>query len=133
MSSLKGQCLCGSIQYEVTSKPRLSFLCQCRLCQKITGSGHSAEFIVPEKYVSMSGDLKQYEMKADDGNTVLSQFCPTCGNPVLKKSSGFPGLVFFHAATLNNPELFEPQKVFWGASSQPWDFINPALEVKENA
>ncbi len=48
---------------------------------------------------------------------------------VFKKSSGYPGLLFFHAATLNSPELFKPQKVFWGSSSQPWDYVNSKLEV----
>ena len=95
MSSLTGKCLCGSVKYEITTMPRLSFLCQCRLCQKITGSGHSAEFVVPEKHVSISGDLKQYEMKADDGNAVVSQFCPTCGNPILKNHLVFLGMFFF--------------------------------------
>lgn len=133
MNLLKGNCLCGSVKYEVTGKSHLSFLCQCRQCQKITGSGHSAEFVVPEKMVSLSGELKSYEMKSDQGSTVSSQFCPTCGNPILKKSSGYPGFVFFHAATLEKPELFEPEKVFWCSSGQPWDHVNPKLELRQNA
>lgn len=132
MNLLKGSCMCGSIKYEVIEKPQLSFLCQCRQCQKITGSGHSAEFVVLEKAVSLTGELKSYEMKSDQGNTVYSQFCPTCGNPILKKSTGYPGLVFFHAATLEEPERFNPEKVFWCSSGQPWDYVNPELEVDPN-
>lgn len=133
MTTLTGQCLCGSVKYEVTSSPRMSFLCQCRHCQRITGSGHSAEFVVPEKRLSITGHLSEYEMRADDGNSVVSQFCPTCGNPVSKKTSGYPGHIFIHAATLDSPEAFKPQKVFWGSSSQPWDFVDPELEVSEYA
>jgi hypothetical protein len=133
MNSLKGHCLCGSVQYEIKGKPQLSFLCQCRQCQRITGSGHSAEFVVPEEIVSLAGELKSYEMKSDNGNIIGSEFCPNCGNPVLKRSSGYPGLLFFHAATLENPESFNPQKVFWASSRQPWDFVDPRLEVKQKA
>ncbi|WAK02469.1 GFA family protein [Methylobacter sp. YRD-M1] len=133
MNSLKGQCLCGSVQYEIKGEPQLSFLCQCRQCQRITGAGHSAEFVVPDEIVSLSGELKSYEMKSDNGNIISSEFCPNCGNPVLKKSSGYPGLLFFHAATLENPESFKPQRVFWASSSQPWDFVDPSLEVKQKA
>lgn len=133
MNIMKGNCLCGSIKYEIKGKPQLSFLCQCRQCQKITGTGHSAEFAVPEQMVSLSGELKSYEMKSDQGNTVSSGFCPTCGNPIFKKSSGYPSLIFFHAATLENPEVFQPGKVFWCSSGQPWDFVNPKLEKLDKA
>jgi hypothetical protein len=133
MSSFKGNCICGSVQYELKTEPQLSFLCQCRQCQRITGSGHSAEFVASSKDTIVSGELKFYEMVSDSGNTVSSGFCPNCGNPVLKKSSGYPGMLFFHAATLENPSLFKPQKVFWVASHQPWDFVNPNLDVAEYA
>ena len=129
MSLLKGQCLCGSVKYEIEGEPQLSFLCQCTQCQKITGTGHSAEFAVPEKAVSLSGELKSYAMKSENGNAVSSQFCPTCGNPIFKKSSGYLGLLFFHVATLENPSFFKPQKVFWASSCQPWDHVDPELEV----
>ncbi len=131
MNPIKGVCHCGAINYELTSDPQLSFICQCRQCQRITGTGHSAEFVMPSKNTSISGELKFYEMVSNNGNAVSSGFCPTCGNPVLKKSSGYPGLLFFHAATLDNPSLFKPQKVFWHASHQPWDYVDPGLEVKD--
>ncbi|MDT4291712.1 GFA family protein [Methylomonas sp. MO1] len=133
MNEFIGSCMCGAVQYAVKSEPRLSFLCQCRQCQRITGTGHSAEFMASEKDIYISGDLKFYELTADNGNTVTSGFCPTCGNPVLKKSSGYPGMLFFHAATLDNPTVFMPQAVFWGVSHQPWDYVNPNLEIKEYA
>lgn len=131
MSEYKGGCMCGAIQYQLKSDPRLAFLCQCRQCQRITGTGHSAEFVPAEKDTVISGALKFYELIADSGNSVSSGFCSTCGNPVLKKSAGYPGMLFIHAATLDNPAVFTPQKVFWAASHQPWDYVNPELERKE--
>ncbi|NOU22710.1 MAG: GFA family protein [Methyloglobulus sp.] len=106
-------------------------MCQCRQCQRITGTGHSAEFVMPSQKATISGELKFYEMVSDHGNTVSSGFCPNCGNPVLKKSSGYPGLLFFHAATLDIPSLFKPQAVFWHSSHQPWDYVDPGLELKD--
>ncbi|MFA5983314.1 MAG: GFA family protein [Methylococcaceae bacterium] len=133
MSLFKGNCICGAVQYELKVEPQLSFLCQCRQCQRITGSVHSAEFVALSKNTIVIGELKFYEMITDNGNTVSSGFCRNCGNPILKKSSGYPGLLFFHAATLENPSLFKPQKVFWAASHQPWDFVSPNLEVAKYA
>lgn len=131
MKNLKGQCLCGSVQYTIEGQPQLSFLCQCQQCQKITGTGHSAEFAVLESETSIMGLLHCYQMKADTGNTISSLFCPTCGNPILKKSSGHVGLLFFHAATLESPEKFQPTTVFWASSGQPWDNISSELNIKQ--
>ncbi len=121
----------GSVQYEIKAEPQLSFLCQCRDCQKITGSGHSAEFAVPIEKVSISGELKHYKMESAKGSIVSSYFCPICGNPIYKNTSSYPELFFFHAATLEKPELFQPRQVFWASSSQHWDCVDPKLEVKE--
>ena len=60
MSEFKGGCMCGAIRYELQTEPRLSFLCQCRECQRITGTGHSAEFVVSAKDTMISGELKFY-------------------------------------------------------------------------
>ena len=37
-------------------------------------------------------------------------------------------MLIFHAATLDNPGLFKPQKILWSASKQPWDYLDPGLE-----
>lgn len=84
-----------------------------------------------ENTVSISGDLTSYQMQSDKGNAVSSLFCPTCGNPIYKKSSGYPGLLFFHAATLDQPETFKPEKVFWHASGHAWDCVDSRLEMLE--
>ena len=130
MNILTGHCLCGEIQYQIDAQPQLSFLCQCRLCQRITGTGHSAEFAVPVSAVTLTGELQCYTMQADNGNAVSSLFCPTCGNPIHKKSSGYPELLFFHAATLDKPEAFKPEKVFWATSGHAWDVLDSALPVE---
>jgi hypothetical protein len=82
MHLFKGDCICGADKYELNSEPRLSFLCQCRQCQRITCSDHSAEFVASSKDTDVSGELKFYELTSDNSNTVSSSFCPTCGNPV---------------------------------------------------
>ena len=77
---------------------------------------------------TLDGNIKYYETTADDGNTVSSGFCTNCGNPILKKTSGYPQYVFFHAATLDDPGSFEPQMVVYSEFGQAWDQVNPALK-----
>jgi hypothetical protein len=82
---------------------------------------------LPAKAVTIVGALRFYETTADSGNKVSSGFCAICGSPILKKSSGYPEMVFVHAATLDDPSGFSPQSAVWGASRQPWDYLDPAL------
>jgi hypothetical protein len=120
MNTYEGGCACGAIRYEIRAESQFSFHCQCRQCQRISGGGHSSQIMVPKVATSLHGALAYYEQS--------SGFCPTCGSPILKKSSGHPEVLFFHVASLDDPGLFKPQKVVWSASKQPWDYIDPALE-----
>jgi len=124
---LSGQCSCGAVSYVCTAEPKFSLLCQCRQCQRITGSGHAAQFAVEIDKTNIKGNVQSFALKADSGNDVSSNFCGTCGNPIYKTTSMMPELLFFHAATLDKPSLFQPQMVAHADSAQPWDHIDPAI------
>jgi hypothetical protein len=129
--SLQGGCACGQVRYKSVAAPAFSLLCQCRQCQRITGSGHAAQFAVPAESTKIHGEVKYFRFAADSGNAVDSGFCPVCGNPILKKTSGFPQFLFFHASTLDDPAAFNPQMVVWSKSRQAWDHVNPALPLRQ--
>lgn len=122
-----GGCACSTIRYEIHGEPEFSIICQCRQCQRISGSGHAAQFAVTVRDTRITGELSFYEFTADSGHTVNSGFCPTCGSPVLKKTTKVPELLFFHAATLDDPKIFKPEMVVYQSSGQPWDRIDPDL------
>jgi hypothetical protein len=124
----ESECLCGSVKYETEGDPFLAYVCQCRTCQKLTGSGHSAAFMMPQEKVTISEDLNHFEYTSDQGNIVKLCFCPNCGNPIHKISSGYKGMIAIHASTLKDPSVFKPQKVFWAESGQAWDCVSSDLE-----
>lgn len=117
----KGGCQCGAVRYESNSEPAFSIKCYCRQCQRITGTGHAVSFALPADSVTLSGALTTYELTAESGNRVESRFCPTCGSPVMKCTEGHPQWLFFHAATLDDPSLFNPGKEIYRETRQPWD------------
>lgn len=86
MSKYQGGCACGAIRYEVGAEPKFLFHCQYRQCQRITGSGHASQFMVPKDAVAIRERLTYHELSADSGNAVSSGFCTTCGNPIMKKA-----------------------------------------------
>jgi len=125
---VSGGCMCGAIKYQCASEVKFSLICQCRQCQQITGTGHAAQFACEADSTSITGTVSTYALTSDAGNTVTSAFCGTCGNPMYKTTSMNPGLIVFHAATLDDPSQFKPQMVVYTSSAQPWDFINPSIK-----
>lgn len=127
---LRGGCACGRVRYEVAATPAFSLLCKCRQCQRITGSGHAAQFAAHAENAKILGELKYFDYMADSGNSVRCGFCPSCGNPILKEPTRFPQFVFIHAGTLDEPEAYRPEMVVFSASGQTWDHVDPSLPLR---
>lgn len=102
---LTGGCLCGGVRYECAAEPMLQGHCQCRDCQKGTGTGHSSHFGMPAGALKLSGELRAYETTADSGRVATRAFCPNCGSPILFRTSALPDVVFLTAGSLDDPAL----------------------------
>ena len=76
MSEYKGGCACGSVRYQSGADPSFSYLCQCRQCQKASGAGHAALFMVDEESLSLTGELRFFDQVGDSGNAIGRGFCP---------------------------------------------------------
>lgn len=129
MSTLTGGCACGAVRYSIDAEPQFSFHCQCRQCQRATGTGHASLFTVPKSAVSVTGDIRYYEQTADDGATISRGFCSNCGSPVMGRTTGYPDIALFTAASLDDPTRFKPQQVVFSRFAQPWDYVDSKLPV----
>lgn len=107
--TMTGGCACGAVRYEITGEPVMAGHCQCRDCQRMTGT------------------LKYHRSTADSGSTVARGFCPECGSFISGTSSAMPQLTTVAAASLDDPSQFHPQLVVYTCSAQPWDRMDPAL------
>ncbi|TVZ40943.1 hypothetical protein P886_0278 [Alteromonadaceae bacterium 2753L.S.0a.02] len=127
---ITGRCACGGVTYSTVAEPQFTLICHCRQCQRISGSGHAAQFAVPVDQTEVEGKVTFYDQIAESGNTVSSGFCPVCGSPMFKKTSRMPEIYFFHAATMDDPSAFKPQMVVYEVAKQPWDHVDPAIPRK---
>ncbi len=127
MLNVQGGCACSAVRYSIATKPIFSFHCQCRQCQRSSGSGHASLFSVTKASVTLTGEVKFHEQLADDGAIVSRGFCPHCGSPIIGKTSGHPDLYLITAASLDDPAQFKPQQVVFHEGAQPWDFVDPTL------
>lgn len=126
-SLYRGGCACGAIRYEIAAEPIMSADCQCRDCQYHSGTGHASHLAFPRPAVQLTGEASHWEKTADSGNKVTRSFCPTCGSPVYSTNAAMPQLFFVRAASLDDPERYEPQMVVWTKSGYGWDHLAPEL------
>jgi len=124
---ITGGCACGAIRYECTAEPVVSVHCQCRDCQRFSGTGHLSIMIVPKAAVTLTGEPTFYETVGDSGHAVDRGFCPRCGSPVVGRYAGFPDAVGLAAGCLDDPARFQPSVVIYSRSAIPWDVMDPAL------
>ena len=126
-----GGCACGAVRYEIAADPVLSWKCQCRDCQRASGTGHGSGVGFPKAAVRMTGTLKFYEVRAASGNIAGRGFCPICGAWVASTTSGFPDLAIVTAGSLDEPGKFAPQLVCWASSGHAWDDVAQGLPKYE--
>ena len=122
-----GGCLCGAVRYEGTGDPAIAGNCHCVDCRKSSGTGHCSHMGLMEEAVSVTGEVKFFDVPADSGNTVSRGFCPNCGSAVYSKNSAMLGMVFLRASSLDDPEIFQPLFTVYASRAASWDTPNPAL------
>ncbi len=125
-----GGCACGAIRYEARGEPLVEIHCQCLDCQRRSGTGHSSYLTFAGRAeVTVSGAAKIWRVAGDSGANKDHAFCPTCGTPLYLTFPATPDLIAIHAASLDDPDRFDPQMVSYGVRARPWDTIDPALQV----
>ncbi len=122
-----GGCGCGAVRYRYSGEPVLATHCQCRACQRSTGTGHSSHLVVPAAAVTFEGEVREYRTRADSGAESVRGFCPVCGSPLVFRTSSWPEMLFLTAGTLDDPSRFAPTLVVYAEHAQPWDTVDPAL------
>ena len=122
-----GGCACGAIRYEISTEPLFMNHCQCRDCQRKSGTGHGSYLTFPSVGVKREGEATHWDIVADSGNVKTRAFCPTCGSPVYLTFSAMPDIFTVHAASLDDPGRFKPHVVTYGVRGYAWDHIDPAL------
>lgn len=126
-----GGCACGAIRYEIAGEPLASNHCQCRDCQRKSGTGHGSYMTFTRAGVKLTGEPKHWDIIADNGNVKTRAFCPTCGSPVYMTFAATPDVFTIHAASLDDPRRFKPQIVTYAVRGHAWDALDPALQKFE--
>jgi hypothetical protein len=122
-----GGCACGAISYRIAGDPVVMLDCQCRQCQRESGTGHASHLTFQCDNVVVEGQATHWQAIGDGGIAKDRAFCPTCGSPVYMTFPAFPDYFVVRAGSLDDPTRYKPQLISWAAAAQPWDHVDPQL------
>ena len=78
---MKGNCLCGAVEFELSGEIPKLYQCHCSLCRKVTGSSANAALIIPvRQFEWLRGHDQISEYESETG--FKSYFCRACGSPL---------------------------------------------------
>ena len=117
---IEGGCLCGKVRYSADVEPTLVGVCQCKNCQKASGTAFRVVFAVPTPALSVQGALKTFNDRGDSGKTVLRRFCPECGSAITTERQARPDMTIVMAGTLDDASWLKPTMEIFCDSAQPW-------------
>jgi hypothetical protein len=125
----EGGCLCGAVRYRVANQPQRASVCNCRTCQRRTGSAFGFGAYFDEKDVSLRGKLQAYELRSDETRRWLrNEFCPVCGTTVSWTLEAQPGMRAIAVGTFDDPKWLRPRRFAWMRSAHPW--VVPPADVE---
>jgi hypothetical protein len=127
MTRYAGGCCCGAVRYEIAAEPIRGFQCQCRDCQRDTGSGHACVMVFSRAAMRVTGPVSENLRTAETGNSKLKGFCSRCGSPLYNKPVTRPDMIGVYVGTLDDPSGFRPEVVMFASRGHAWDHLDPAV------
>ncbi len=131
--SLEGGCTCGSIRYQMVSKPMFVHCCHCRWCQRETGTSFALNAMIEADRVALlKGTPESVNTPTNSGKGQKISRCPNCHIAVWSNYAGAGDSVHFvRVGTLDNPDSLPPDIHIFTASKQSWVVLSPDIPAVE--
>ena len=126
---IKGSCLCGSAQFEITGAIKSARYCHCANCRKFSGTAFAAWGLAQtSEFKLTTGDERVAEYDSGAG---LRAFCSSCGSPLWYEPAGMPEYLGIPLGVLDGAGVPTPQMHVWMKSKVPWSSIADDLPQHE--
>lgn len=129
LPTLRGSCLCGAVQYEISGEPTKFYHCHCQRCRKATGTGHASNLLVkPGSIKWLKGEELIKGYKVPEAIRFTNRFCSVCGGRVPRhvKETDF---IVIPAGSLDSEPPIQPQaRIFWDSRAN-WSCSGDELPV----
>ena len=109
--TLKGECLCGLVSWQLSGPYEFFGMCQCSRCRKATGAAFATNlFVKADQFKWLSGKDAVNEYVMEPPNTFGNAFCENCGSRAPRFSSARGWMMAPLGSTMQEPEI-EPTLV----------------------
>ena len=109
--TLKGECLCGLVSWQLSGPYEFFGMCQCSRCRKATGAAFATNlFVKVDQFKWLSGKDAVNEYVMEPPNTFGNAFCENCGSRAPRFSSARGWMMAPLGSTMETPEI-EPTLV----------------------
>ena len=132
MAEHEASCQCGALTVVCHDDPDFQVLCNCKACQKRTGSPFGVGAYIRRDRVSISGTSSSWGRTADAGRQLVNHFCPTCGSTVFWTLEMRPDHVGI-AVGMFKGELPAPARAIWAEEAHDWMIFPEDMPVFQKA
>ncbi|MDY0885091.1 GFA family protein [Dongia soli] len=118
-----GGCLCGRIRYRLLAPPIWTGYCHCTSCRRSTGT-------VGVAYAGFHNRDVEFDKEPATFNSspgVRRSFCPTCGTPMVYRSTRWPDETHILVGSMDNPEACPPANHFHASEQVSWLRLEDSL------
>ena len=122
---MRGSCLCGKVEYEVSRLDSAIEHCSCRYCRKAHAAAfNTAASVRKEDFRWLKGSdlLKPYESSAGKRR----YFCSNCGTHLIAQRENLDAIIL-RVATLDEDPGQVPQFQIWASDQVPWLEYGPHI------
>lgn len=120
---LKGQYLCGAVQYQYSAEIETSILCFCQHCRLAQGAlfGWNSP-IEQSKFQLLLGEgyLREYFHTENKARV----FCSQCGSPIYSYRTDLPNVLRLRLGTVTQGEIPAPKELVYGEYQPEFICIN---------
>ena len=122
---MRGSCLCGRLQYEVSQLDSPIRHCSCRICRKAHAAAFNTSCSVKREHFSwLCGTEVLKSFESSPGK--LRYFCGNCGTQLVAQRAGSENVIL-RVATLDEDPGQVPQGHIWASHQVPWLAFGPQV------
>lgn len=130
---MEGLCTCGTVRYQLTTKPLFVNCCHCRWCQRETGSAFALNAMIEaDRVILLQGKPETINTPSNSGKGQKIVRCPICRIALWSNYAGAGEAIrFVRVGTLVNPDQLPPDIHIFTSSKQPWVILPPDVPAVE--
>jgi hypothetical protein len=122
MAVVRGSCLCGGVEFEVTGDFEPRSFCHCTSCKRLSGGVGTANARVRSDTIRILAGREQLRTYQPDEGTAKT-FCAVCGSNLF--GGGWPETEFcsVRLPAIDTPFEGRPSRHIFTRSVAPWETL----------